>query len=1019
MNGNQNVIFTGTGKGFGYDDVLTVFHASPLVAIDSDGEIISLDASSLDREHYHLTGALEQEVNIRIDHKICTPCNFQDFLNDGGRVLHFACHEENDMVYMEQGKGKADLISMNELKAWIRKASLELVVVADCSSDMKLVEAFEGVPHVVCCPVLRYKLDEAALVFCQALYKSLARLETVGAAFLAANRAVRDSTHLSYTGGRQATGKYRLLPEGKNHNTVLFQRQDELNKIPALSLPPTRVLPYPPLVFVGRQVNVYQLLNDVRETRLVHVVSEMGGASIVKSACQYMARRREEFVHDIIWLPPRLGQLDGLTSLCLRVFDSVINREVRNQNDLTRLIEILKNKQVLLVCDIREFDDVFEGLMDFLAKVFELTADTKAIVVFHEIDAVPSSLSTEKVIQAQPLGYSSSVSLFGLLCPHVTKRVVPSVASLQDFKNLLVPTAGYVGNVKLKMTIINIYNLLGSGDPSRIRELALSMTSKEYESLIQVGKLRLQLSRLYQKQIEMLFPTRYSLDCHLEELLDAIDDARKDRKLDDLQLFEAKYAEAGSRRKELPSVETMLTKRKALKTDLRLSKLSGQISEAERISKEILMYEKSIRKEREAMINDGEDRIRLLYVEYPEGISRRTLENRYLAKEHLLVDARKTQDYRLAREIEFPLKELRECKALLLDKAAWAQLRDKLNQDAKEAAAAGSIDLNVNLCDQVEEVERRLADEEGGVDATRISEDLFLSLNSFLRYTGDPVYADLPVFDDLTSRAEADECLKVIREKALTSGDTPERYSTLLGLYKELCGLINVEFPSIEVLLVERRGLKLEMALVVSDDKEIVQDCEMAIKKLEGRILHERRLLGPTEFYGVCKDVFFQGITRKMVDRRIMLLKSCLEKACDEENDFDVADLAMRLEELEKCQEKLPTASEIGALITKSKQDLEQLSRRPRNATKKILTELAIQDLQGRKNAEDRPNGRAEGDKADELMIVIQDYFYPPMDDSFADLNDEDHGSEHGDDGSYLTTVEERSDEGSQSGGDD
>jgi hypothetical protein len=34
-------------------------------------------------------------------------------------------------------------------------------------------------------------------------------------------------------------------------------------------------------------------------------------------------------------------------------------------------------------------------------------------------------------------------------------------------------------------------------------------------------------------------------------------------------------------------------------------------------------------------------------------------------------------------------------------------------------------------------------------------------------------------------------------------------------------------------------------------------------------------------------------------------------------------------------------------------------------------------------------------------------------------MNDEDHGSEHRDDGSYLTTVEEGSDEGSQSGGDD
>ena len=1008
------------GVGGVYDDVLTVFHASPLVAMDDDGEIIPLDALSLDREHHHLTGVLEQVVNVGIHHKACTPRNFRDFLNNGGRILHFACHEENDMVYMEHDHGRAELVSLTELKGWIRDSGVELVVVTDCSPTMKLVEAFEGVPHVVCCSVLRYKLDETALEFCQAFYRALAKLETVGAAFLAAGRAVRDSTRLNYTGGRQATEKYRLLPEGKNHNTVVFEKRDELNKIAAPAIPQVRILPQPPQVFVGRQVNVYELLCGVKESRLVRIASGMGGASIVKAACQYMARRREEFLHDIVWLPPRLGQMDGLTSLCLRVFDSLINLKAPVQDDLVRLIDILKNRMVLLVCDIRESDGSFVVLMDFLDEVFELTSDTKAIVIQNEIDAVPVSLSThysEKAIQVQPLGYSSSVSLFGLLCPHIAKGTVPSITSFQDFKDLLVPTAGYVGNVKLKSTIVNIYNLLGSGNPSQIRELACSMTSEEFESLIEVGKLRLHLSRLYQKHIETLFPTRYSLDCHLGELLHAIEDARKDRKLEDLKMLEAKYVEDGSRRKELPSVETMLTKRKALKTDLRMSKLSGRCAEAERMSSEILTIEKMIRKEREAMMNRGEDWIRLSYVEYPHGISRRTLENRYSAKEHLLLDARKTGDYRLARELEFPLKELRECRTFLLDKSSWERRREKLNHKAQEAKALGDVDLLVKSYDQITEIERRLADEEGDVDSTRISDDLFLSLTSFLRYTGDPIYGDLPVFDDLTSRAQADECLKLIREKAQTFDDAldAERYNTLLGLYKELCAVICSSFPSIEVLLIERRGLMLELALVVSDDKEITQDFEREICDLEGRIQRERGMLGPDVFYGVCKEVYFQGITRTLVDKRIMLLKSRLEEARDEEDVFDVADLELSIEELEKYQDRLPTTSELGVLITKSKQDLDQLIRCPGNAAKKMLLELAVQDLQRRYDDEKSPNGRAAENVADELLIPVQDYFYPPMSDSSTDLNDEEHVSERRGDRSYLTTVDEKSDEGAQS----
>jgi hypothetical protein len=296
------------------------------------------------------------------------------------------------------------------------------------------------------------------------------------------------------------------------------------------------------------------------------------------------------------------------------------------QDDLVKLLDTFEKRKVLLVCDIREWDkakDVFHGLMDFLDEVFDLTGDTRAIVIEDAIDTDPISLSSnyvEKVIEVKPLGYSSTVSLFALLCPHVAKRTVPSITCMNDLKNLLVPSAGYVGNANLKMTIIKIYNLLGSGNPSRIRELAVSMTKEEYEGLIQVGKLRLKLSRLYQKHIEMTFPTRYSLDSHLADVSESIENARRNRKLDDLRMFEAEYLEAGNRRKDLPSIETMLTKRKALKTDFKFAKLSGRVADADVIFGEICTIEKLIMKEREAMIKDGEDWMRLSYVEYPRGI---------------------------------------------------------------------------------------------------------------------------------------------------------------------------------------------------------------------------------------------------------------------------------------------------------------------------------------------------------------------------------------------------------------
>ena len=1028
MNGHSGDIVDDTDEVGEYDHVLTVFHASPLVSIDGEGSITPLDVSSLDREHQQLTGGvLEQEVKIRIDHKICTPNSFQTFLESGGRILHFACHATKGNVYLEQDKGSAKVVPISELQEWIQKGNLDLVVIADSDPAMALLEAFEGVPHVVCCPVVKHKLDEAALEFCKAFYKSLANLETVRNAFVDASKAVQDSTHLSYTGGRQATAKYRLLPEGGDHDVVVCQKQDDSNKLAALVLPPMKILPQPPPVFVGRQTNVYQLLQDLEEARLVRITGGMGAASIVKSACQYMVHRRDEFMHEIIWLPPRLGQLDGTTSLCLRVFESVVNLELPLQDDLITLVDILKKRKVLLVCDVREWDDskdVFHGLMDFLDELFDLAPDTKAIVIQEATDTVPiyiSSIYVEKSIQVKPLGYASTVGLFGLLCPHVAKRTVGSIASLYDLTTLLVPAAGYVGNANLKLTIVKIYKLLGSGNPSLIRELAVSMTNEEYESLVQVGRLRLKLSRLYQKQIEMTFPTRYSLDTHLAELSAAIEDARKDRKMSELEIFEAKFSEAGSRRNELPSVDTMLTKRKALNTELKLAKLSSRSEETKRIPGEILKLEKMIKKEREAMIDDGEDWIRLNYVEYPRGISRRTLENRYTAKEHLLLDARKTKDYRLVRELEFPLKELRECRPLLLQKSEWTQRRERLSEEIKEAEISGNVDLIVRLNDQVEEIETRLEDEESEVDAARISEDLFLSLDAFLRYTGDESVADIPVFEDFASRAEANECMAQIKEKAETSSDAMDmqQFNTLLGLYKEVCGITNAKFPSLEALLLERQGLKLEMTLVFSDDQEIIKDYDVDIEAVEVRIVQERSLLGPDQYYGVYREFYFRGITRALVDKRIEQLKSSLDEANDKENVFDMAELETRVAELVKHQDRLPSSSEFAALIERTKQDLEQLSRRPGNETKKKLMELAIRDLQKRKDAEDMPNDRTQADIADDLLIFEQDYFYPPMSDGFAELKDEDQVGQNYARRDDLSTVDEISEEDYPTSSDD
>lgn len=1027
-----------------FDDVLTVLYAAPLVSIDDEGDVTYLDLSFVDREHEHLKQQQEQggpKVRLRLDHEPCTPHRLRTFLDSKKKILHLACHATEDHVYLEEEhKGDAREVPLAEFQQWLgscaEKRHLQLVVVADPDPTI-LVNAFckAGVAHVVSCPVQKHKLDETALLLCQTFYTALANESTVQDAFAEAKKAIEDSEHLSYTEGRQDLDKYQLLgaANGENHSVVLFPSKTNARKVPSLSLPPIRILPTPPPVFVGRQKDVYQLLCELETARLVTVTGDagMGAACMVKSACQYMVHRRAEFDDvEIIWLPARVvgNMQDGLLSLSKRVFESIVTLEDPEQTDLEALVDLYRKVRVLLVCDVREWasKEVFYGLMDFLDEVFDVTPNTKAIIVHETTDLGAHSMQfsssyVEKSIHVKPLGYSSTVNLFGMLCPHLARKTSPSIASVDDLKNLLVPSAGYAGNVNLKMTIINIYNLLGQGSPNRIRDLALSMTAEEYDNLIQVGKLRQKLSRLYQKQIEMAFPTRYSLDVHLTELSEAIEDARNSKNFPDMEMFEAKYDETGRRRKDLPSVDTMLIKRKALTIIHKITKLSNRHEEAEGIAEELAKLKKRITKEREAMMEDDEDFIRSNYVEYPRGISRRTLESRYRAKEHLLFDARKTKDYRLARELEFPVKELRECRSLLPTAEEWNRKLIQLDVQVKEAQKEGDVDQVVKLGDQGDEIQKRLDDENGEVDVARIADDLYLSLSAFLQYTGSELVNGLPVFEDLSSRKAVDECLAQVKEKATSTNQDfdEERENTFVGLYKELCVLIDTQFPSIESLLLQRQGLILEKELVFSDDQEIVEAYEIELEAIEKRVLEERRASGPHEFHGVSKAFYHQGVTRCLIEKRIKELETALEKADDEEQVFDMAELEVKVAELAKHREKLPSAKELDILIDRTEKDLGQLSTRPGNDTKKKLMGRAIMDLKQRREAERRPTERVPLDVAEDLMIEELDYFHAPLSEqSYAELFGKDDISEEGSYSSEeteeneLSTVEEESTDG-------
>jgi hypothetical protein len=327
-------------------------------------------------------------------------------------------------------------------------------------------------------------------------------------------------------------------------------------------------------------------------------------------------------------------------------------------------------------------------------------------------------------------------------------------------------------------------------------------------------------------------------------------------------------------------------------------------------------------------------------------------------------------------------------------------------------------DKLVHLIDQTQEIKARIEEEEGAVDAAHIAEDLCLSLDAFLRYTGDSSVQGLPEFEALKSRKEANDCLEKILEIFEVSTDDfeLERYNTHIGLYKELCVLIQNKFPSIESLLLERQGLLLEQNLVHTDDEEVVGAYRTEIESIEQRVSAERKALGLDPLYGVTKEFYLNGITRVLVDKRLERLQAELEEANDEENILLVAELEMKLAELTSHRDRLPTASEITMLIERTKQDLKALAGRVDEASnkKRILMEVAVVDLQRRLHAEKNPKERSKTDIATELMINEKDYFFPPaMNDDSSERQNAKPGamSDDEEDGGELSTVNEASEE--------
>jgi hypothetical protein len=260
--------------------------------------------------------------------------------------------------------------------------------------------------------------------------------------------------------------------------------------------------PTPPQFFIGREVDLYHVLNSVLTKRLVSVVGEkgVGRSSLVYALCHYVNERRSTIIEiDRIFFV-RATQNRGsnrfvavLQQLLKKLMqDGRLVQQGYDAMDMEELIhaicKALNKVKALLVIDRTEFlegSDEKQDLVVFLSNLFQdtKTQHVRVLLTGRESLGIPSIGGVpEQPFQLGPMNFQNTVRLFSNLCPHLHtpsdrqklyKRLVTD-----EKQGELLPT-----DTDLTERTNFLFRVLGNGVPSRIEKAAYSMSSESLEHL--------------------------------------------------------------------------------------------------------------------------------------------------------------------------------------------------------------------------------------------------------------------------------------------------------------------------------------------------------------------------------------------------------------------------------------------------------------------------------------------------------------------------------------------------------
>jgi hypothetical protein len=518
--------------GNSLENTITVLFSAPLVYSDESNILWPFAKLDFSHERTIIWQSLkEASRDIELTFDTADKDRFLSAISKRCSCLHYSGHGHQQYLPFED-KGGPHWFSVTDIQQLVASqdgASFRFVFVSACHSEnagRTFVAA--GVPHVVCCRQDSELKDAAALAFTQHFYLALAVGNTVRKSFDLGCKAVRVAPQLR--NAESEMEKFKLLPEDGNHDKPIFDAkpicewprtvQDKTmnlgrgkskrslysgtSELTVKNMIQEDPAPTIHESFMGREVEMYQLLRKVLENRLVNVIGEVGigRSSLVCALCHYINERASTMlvITHIYFIQVKHGRKDKRAKeLVRRLLQKLVdNDRLLDMPDLDTDIETmseiacrtLKNDKALIVFDridlLENADEANEFELIILSNLLRETRNTKILLTNKRPLGNPSI--GEVRIELGPLNFENTVKLFASRCPYVGEvkekknKLIKAIITDADEKHVF-PTDPLPASTR------RIFSMLGDGVPAKIHLAAYNL-SKEHFFTLMSGSLR-------------------------------------------------------------------------------------------------------------------------------------------------------------------------------------------------------------------------------------------------------------------------------------------------------------------------------------------------------------------------------------------------------------------------------------------------------------------------------------------------------------------------------------------------